>query len=263
MWLNLRKTENRIQVYVPDIKRRWMSTAVVLGRLCNACNHYWEEFFFQISRIQEETWLDESTIKRSLKKLKDDWIITIEKRWLPAKNYYIITNKLSQIDTHSEVNLTPQESSKRYDKNNNKEIIINNINIWAFDFFWSAYPKRKWKPKAQQAYEKIIKSGKATHEQIMKWLDQYKREIALHQTPEQFIKRPQWWLNEARREDECGEILPAFDDFDAWFPILDKEAKTWRPKIDWIVERSGLPRDQASDIYQKRKFYIIQKAKWL
>ena len=121
--LNLRKTENWIQVYVPDIKRRWMSTAVVLGRLCNACNHYWEEFFFQISRIQEETWLDENTIKRSLKKLKDDWIVTIEKRWLPAKNYYTITDKLSQIDTDSEVKLNPQESPKRDDKNNNKEII--------------------------------------------------------------------------------------------------------------------------------------------
>lgn len=126
--LNLRKTENWIQVYVPDIKRRWMSTAVVLGRLCNACNHYWEEFFFQISRIQEETWLDENTIKRSLKKLKDDWIVTIEKRWLPAKNYYTINDKLSQIDTDSEIKLNPQESPKRDDKNNNKEIIINNNN---------------------------------------------------------------------------------------------------------------------------------------
>lgn len=240
--------------------------------------HKKTSFFFWLEKVSLEAWqcliwqrkiakelgVHRNKISRMIKILSDEWILGHE----TTTKYTVITFiKRDEYQTSG----TPkghEEDTKRTPSSTYKNVknIKNdkNINIWAFDFFWSSYPKRKWKPKAQQAYEKIIKSGKATHEQIMQWLDQYKREIALHQTPEQFIKRPQWWLNEARREDEIWQLLPALDDFEGWFPILDKEASTptWRPKIDWIQQRSWFTREQASAIYQKRKFYLKQKAIW-
>lgn len=69
-----------------------------------------------------------------------------------------------------------------------------------FDSFWSAWPLKKGKQPAKKAFEKAIKSG-ATLEEILKGVEQYKREIG--PAPDwSKVKWPQGWLTDKRWEDE-------------------------------------------------------------
>lgn len=92
--------------------------------------------------------------------------------------------------------------------------VINNYSP-DFNVFWATYPKRKGKARAWDAWLRCIDW----------WLDpgfltskasDYARECVLKHVEDRYIKRPQWWLNDARYDDDffTGRSQVNLDDID-------------------------------------------------
>ena len=70
-----------------------------------------------------------------------------------------------------------------------------------FDNLWEQYPNKKSKPKAFTAYKKAIKEG-TTDDEILKGIENYKKEIELKRTDKQYIAHASTWFNQKRWLDE-------------------------------------------------------------
>lgn len=72
-----------------------------------------------------------------------------------------------------------------------------------FNEIWEQYPtgRKSGKDKAFKAYKRAIKDG-VTDNQIIKGLDDYKKQIKLQNTELQFIKQGSTWFNNKSWEDE-------------------------------------------------------------
>src|SRR5699024_10466849 len=70
-----------------------------------------------------------------------------------------------------------------------------------FDTLWKQYPNKKGKPKAFTAYKKAIKEG-TTDDEILKGIENYKKEIELKRTDKQYIAHGSTWFNQKRWLDE-------------------------------------------------------------
>lgn len=84
-------------------------------------------------------------------------------------------------------------------KNNRKNKKINYSS--EFESFWRAYPRKKGKQKAREAWENAISWGNDP-ELLIKKASEYATEVRLKKTEEGYIKRPQGRLNEWRFDDE-------------------------------------------------------------
>ena len=90
-------------------------------------------------------------------------------------------------------------SSNEEIKNNRKNKKINYSS--EFESFWRAYPRKKGKQKAREAWENAISWGNDP-ELLIKKASEYATEVRLKKTEEGYIKRPQGRLNEWRFDDE-------------------------------------------------------------
>ena len=70
-----------------------------------------------------------------------------------------------------------------------------------FDNLWKQYPNKKGKPTAFTAYKKAIKAG-TTDDEILKGIENYKKEIDLKRTDKQYIAHGSTWFNQKRWLDE-------------------------------------------------------------
>ena len=109
----------------PLAKKIWIAQAVFLCELISQRKRFkQDEFYFTQNDMVEELWISEASQLRYTKELKEKWFITVEKRGIPAKNYYKINDeKIYNIimwETCA-VNLTELEASEWRDYSNNKE----------------------------------------------------------------------------------------------------------------------------------------------
>lgn len=105
-----------------------------------------------------------------------------------------------QTESKSEANDKQTESkNKKEDKKKNKN---KNKCYSAADFeqFWSAYPRKVGKQKAQEAFEKI----NVPIETLLQALEEQKSTPQWTKDGGQYIPHPATWLNQARWEDEVG-----------------------------------------------------------
>lgn len=119
----------------------------------------------------------------------------------------------------------PENRDKRIEienKDNNKKEIIKKKVTYTDDFekFWNEYPKKKWKQRAFDAWVKVISWWYEVNTIIQKAKD-YATECKLKHVEEQYIKRPQWRLNDWRYDD----------DFYTWAKAEDKEDKSYLDKL--------------------------------
>lgn len=139
-----------------------------------------------------------------------------KKWWAPKWNQNAVKsfeNVLKQPENNLKQPRTKnyEQEQRTTNKEQKKEINNTQTAVWAkrkinlyseeFENFWNAYPKKKWKVKAYEAWNKRIDSWIDADYMIQKASD-YAREIRLKKIEDQFIKRPQWWLNEWRYDDE-------------------------------------------------------------
>ena len=126
----LLSTDGFIQVNKTLIKKAGLHEAILIGELCAEYN-YWEErnlledgFFYSTrDNIEENTGLSEHYQRKALSTLYELGIILIEKRGLPAKNYYKIDfDVLLSILEESSCQRRRQQDTESVNLNNNKQI---------------------------------------------------------------------------------------------------------------------------------------------
>ncbi len=101
-------------------------------------------------------------------------------------------------NVNGNVNVNEKENG-----NKNKTKKINKKVVYSEDFesFRIAYPKKKGKQKAREAWENAIKWGNDPKVLITKaW--EYATEIKLKRIEDHYIKFPQGWLNDWRFDDD-------------------------------------------------------------
>ena len=128
----LLSTDGFIQVNKTLIKKAGLHEAILIGELCAEYN-YWEErnlleddFFYSTrDNIEENTGLSEHYQRKALSTLYELGIILIEKRGLPAKNYYKINfDVLLSILEESSCQRRRQQDTESVNLNNNKQTKI-------------------------------------------------------------------------------------------------------------------------------------------
>lgn len=159
----LLSTDGFIQVNKTLIKKVGLHEAILIGELCAEYN-YWDEqgkledgyFYSTRDNIEENTGLSEHYQRKALSHLYELGIILIEKKGLPAKNYYKIDFNilLSVIGTSScqrcrqqdaeSVQINNNKQEKQVNKNTSKEVLQN------FSF------GNKQKPKKDNLYTKCV-----------------------------------------------------------------------------------------------------------
>lgn len=164
----LLSTNGFIQVNKALIKKLGLHEAILIGEFCAEYN-YWEErnmlddgyFYSTRDNIEENTGLSEHYQRKALSTLYELGIITIEKRGLPAKNYYKINfdvllsiieesscQRRRQQDTESvNLNNNKQTKSKKENKNSSKE----ELQSGNFQF-----GSKQSKPKKESLFTKCI-----------------------------------------------------------------------------------------------------------
>lgn len=103
-------------------------------------------------------------------------------------------------DTRNNINLSSTTSSSVERKKTKKIPVINHYSS-EFESFWWSYPKRKGKARAWEARLRCIDWWLEPSYLISKASD-YAKECSLKHVEDQFIKRPQGWLNDARYDDD-------------------------------------------------------------
>lgn len=87
--------------------------------------------------------------------------------------------------------------------NVNKKVIIKE----EFENFYSAYPRKESKGKAETAYEKALKDG-VTSTDLLDGVKRYCKHIKKDCIERQFIKLPATWLNQKCWEDKYTVDIP-------------------------------------------------------
>ena len=150
-----------------------------------------------------------------LKKPNDNQTLTEPK---PNVN----VNDNVNVNGNGNVNENENVKEKKLNQKKEEEEVIKNKKIKQkvvysdlFESFRKAYPKKKGKQKAREAWENAIKWGNDPKLLITKaW--EYATEIKLKRVEDKFIKFAQWWLNEWRFDDDYftgnNWIKPNLDD---------------------------------------------------
>lgn len=129
----LLSTDGYIQVNKALIKKLGLHESIMIGELCAEYN-YWESqgkldndmFYSTRENIEENTGLSEHFQRKALATLKEQGIIEVTKRGIPAVNYYKINfDKLLTILSTS-CSSRRQQETETVDLNNNKQTNIKN-----------------------------------------------------------------------------------------------------------------------------------------
>lgn len=153
-------------------------------------------------------WISERSLRTSLEHLKTTSEIAIK----TTNKFSIITvvwfDKYQSDERKTTSETTNRASDNRpttdqqpttpkeYNKERNKEYIYTED----FENFRKVYPRKKWKLKAMEARLKAIR--KIEPSKIIESATKYAQECRVMMTPDDKIKRPQWRLNDERRDDE-------------------------------------------------------------
>ena len=189
-------------------KQLWFICAWYLGELIRQSKRFWGwEFYFSQSQMEDEIWINQHTQRVCVKQLTEDWILSVQKKWIPPIYHFQIKREkigemlwvsnasnfegmlLNDIDIPvSEERIIQIEQMHEIAEEDNK-----------FEKFWFVYPKHSWKAKARIAFKKAIK--KVSADLIIDKAQEYANEIKKKWTEDKYIKRPQGWLNDERYLD--------------------------------------------------------------
>lgn len=164
-------------------------------------------FKWSLQYLAERTNSSKRSVQNNLKDLLNKWLIEkieTQNNWVKFCEYYVPNfhsiEKISipmekfsigGMEKISTNNTNIDNTNNIQDKKNKKEK--------KFDEFWSVYPKKKWKSKAKECWMKL---KDIDFDLIVQKAKEYSDECKIKNIEDRFIKRPQWRLNEKRRNDE-------------------------------------------------------------
>lgn len=118
----------------------------------------------------------------------------------PNVNDNVNVNVNENVNANENVNEN-KTKNKKEEKENKKKLNLKVEYSSDFESFRTAYPKKKGKQKAREAWENAIKWGNDPKHLISKaW--EYATEIKLKRVEEKFVKYAQGWLNDWRFDDD-------------------------------------------------------------
>lgn len=91
--LQLLAKENYITYHKTLAKVIGVDEAILFGELCSMSNLYGYEFFCEQSKLINDTCLSEYRLRNALKTLQKEKLVSVIKKGLPAKNYYILNEE--------------------------------------------------------------------------------------------------------------------------------------------------------------------------
>lgn len=218
--IQLIASSNYITVNKSLVKLLGIEETIILGELASEYE-YWsrreelqENYFYStIENIEENTTLTEYKQRKALNNLKEQGIIDIKIKGIPAKRFIKINEEqvfnllnIKSFKNSSTSSLKIKEldakklkgNKNKSNKNNNKN---NNIYIEEFETLWKLYPNKKGKDKAQGYYIKARKEG-TTFEQVKQGIEHYNAEIEARKTEARFVKNGSTWFNQHCWNDE-------------------------------------------------------------
>jgi hypothetical protein len=160
----LLSTDGFIQVNKTLIKKVGLHEAILIGELCAEYN-YWEErdmldggyFYSTRDNIEENTGLSEHYQRKALSTLYELGIILIEKRGLPAKNYYKINfDVLLSVIEESSCQRRRQQDTESVNLNNNKQTKSKKEKVVSKDTTTEFSFGKKSTPKKENLYTKCM-----------------------------------------------------------------------------------------------------------
>ena len=96
--LQLLAKENYIAYHKTLARLIGVDESILFGELCSMNNLYGDEFFCEQSKLMNDTCLTEYRIRNALKNLQKADLVSVVKKGLPAKNYYVLNeNKLLEL----------------------------------------------------------------------------------------------------------------------------------------------------------------------
>ena len=162
----LLSTDGYIQVNKALIKKLGLHESIMIGELCAEYN-YWESqgkldndmFYSTRENIEENTGLSEHFQRKALATLKEQGIIEVTKRGIPAVNYYKINfDKLLTILSTS-CSSRRQQETETVDLNNNKRTNIKNKESNSKELLQNSdfqFGKSKKIPKKDNLFTKCV-----------------------------------------------------------------------------------------------------------
>ena len=162
--------------------------------------------------IASKLCIDESKVKRILIEFENDQQIDRQRSnqnsLITVKNWDAYQSRDQQNDQKvtskrpaSDQPVTTNKNVKNIKNDKN----VRNIYTIGFASFWSSYPKKKSKPEAEKAWNKL-KPDDALLATILKAIDAQKKTDGWTKDVGKFIPHPATWLNGRRWEDE---VIPA------------------------------------------------------
>lgn len=111
--LKLLASDNFITLSRPIAKVVGLEAAVLFGELCSIANlNNYKEFYYQTSRLQEDTFLTEYSVREGLKKLIDVGFVSVVKKGVPCKNYFTLNeDRITEVLLRDETESKTEESS--------------------------------------------------------------------------------------------------------------------------------------------------------
>lgn len=121
--LELLASDNFITFSKSIAKKYGVDAAILLGTMCSWQKYFGGEFYKSQEELKEETCLSIYEIKEAVKVLSGSGILTVTRKGLPAKNYYLVSaNKLGENLLTRELEITQQEEEKSPNYNNKETI---------------------------------------------------------------------------------------------------------------------------------------------
>ena len=157
------------------------------------------QFITSLDKLSSATGLSVRQIRTALNKLAMTNELTSK---ATNKNRLIsVVNYESYQEVDKQATSKRQADDKQATTNKNEK---NNKKEYMFDEFYSLYPRKEARGKAEPAYKKAIKEG-ATHEEIIRGLKSFNEKIRKDGTERRFIALPASWLNAERWKDQYEE----------------------------------------------------------
>ena len=216
--LELLASDNFITFSKPIAKKYGVDAAILLGTMCSQQKCFGGEFYKSQEELKEETCLGIYEIKEAVKVLSGCGILTVTRKGLPAKNYYLVSaNKLGENLLTSELEITQQEVEKSPDYNNketikketrsNKQVLEENT-------------KRKSKP------QELVDLFNSTCVSLPK--------VTVLST------RRERTINAMLKEFTVEQFTSVFKKAEASKFLTGKNKNNWRANFDWLMNATNL-----------------------
>jgi DNA-binding PadR family transcriptional regulator len=236
-------------------KKLGIDEAILFGSLCGYHTMFngVEEFYCEQERIMEDTCLSEYRLQNALRNLKNEGLVNVVKKGMPAKNYYKLNEeKLMEVlhvtsdpkirvtgDLNFNTTSDPKIDTTINNNNNNNNINNNNLNIYNDDSkqtdeqiiehpiltYWNQKNIIVHKPSAKinATIKKALKTF--TEEQIKLYIDRY---VKMVNDPNYYFDY-KWTLEEfLTRKKGISDFA---DDGLKWINYMqDQDKRSFKPK---------------------------------